>query len=125
MTYHGWAVIRQADVTAQVYVNASAWTESTGWQWSGNFESAASAPLLQPGEAVLEVGDSQPSLITITSPEITSHNPVVYDGDFTGHGDAPSIIHHRGSSRLPSPHTIRGWWSRRRTNRLSGPPPHS
>ena len=125
MTYHGWAVIRQVDVSAQVYVNVSAWTESSGRQWSGNFESAPSAPLLQPGEAVLEVGDSQPAPITITSPEITSHNPVVYDGDFTGHGNPPSIIKHRDSSRLPSLHAMRGWWSRRRTNRLAGPPPQS
>src|SRR4051812_33913298 len=34
MTYHGWAVIRQADVSAQVYVNVSAWTEHSGWQRS-------------------------------------------------------------------------------------------
>ena len=125
MSYHGWAVIRQADASAQVYVNVSAWMDSSGWKWSGNFESAPSAPLLQPGEAVLEVGDSQPVLITITSPEITSHNPVVYDGDFIGQGDAPSIIKHRGSSRLPSPHAIRSWWSRRRRNRPAEPPPHS
>ena len=112
----GWAVIRHADVTAQVYVNVSAWAESSGWHWSGNFESVPSAPLLQPGEAVLEVG-GQPALITITSPEITSHNPVVYDGDFTGHGDAPSMVQERGSSRLPSPHAIRSWWSRRAVHR--------
>ena len=117
MTYHGWAVIRQADVSAQVYVNVSAWAESSGWKWSGNFESAPSAPLLHPGEAVLELDDSQPAPITITSPEITSHNPVVYDGDFTGHGNPPSIIKHRDSSRLPSPQAIRKWWSRRVANR--------
>ena len=125
MTYHGWAVIRQADVTARVYLNVSAWTESSGWKWSGNFESAPSAPLLQPGHAVLEVGGDQPAPITITSPEITSYNPVVCDGDFTGHGEPPSIIQHQGSSSLPSPHAIRGWWSRRRTNRPAGSPPHS
>src|SRR5256885_7485586 len=116
MTYHGWAVIRQADASAQVYVNVSAWTEHSGWVWRGNFESAPSAPLLQPGRAVLEVGGDQPTPITITSPEITSHNPVVYDGDFTGHGEPPPIIQHQDSSRLPSPHAIRGWWSKRTAN---------
>ena len=125
MTYHGWAVIRQADVSAEVYVNVSAWTESSGRQWSGNFESAPSAPLLQPGEAVLEIGGDQPAPITITSPEITSHNPVVYDGDFTGDGNPPAIIQQQGSSRLPSPHAIRRWWSRRRTNRPAESPPQS
>jgi hypothetical protein len=125
MTYHGWAVIRQADVRAQVYVNLSAWAESSGWQWSGNFESAPSAPLLQPGKAVLEVGDSQPAPITITPPEITSHDPVVYDGDFTGHGDAPSIIQHQVSLRLASSRAIRTWWCRRSGNRPAGSPPHS
>lgn len=125
MTYHGWAVIRQADVSAQVYVNASAWAESSGWQWSGNFESAPSAPLLQPGQAVLEVGGDQPAPITINSLEITSHHPVVYDGDFTGHGNPPPIIKHQGSSRLPSPHAIRSWWSGRRTNRPTEPPPQT
>jgi hypothetical protein len=126
MTYHGWAVIRQAGVSVQVYVNASAWAESSGWQWSGNFESAPSAPLLQPGEAVLEVGDSQRAPITITCSEITSHNPVIYDGDFTGHGQPPSTIHRRHPAKLlPLPHPLRGWWSRRRSNRPGGSPPHS
>ena len=122
MTYHGWAVIRQADVTAQVYVNLSAWAEPNGWRWSGNFESAPSAPLLHPGGAVLEVGDSQPSQITITSPEITSHDPVIYDGDFTGHGAAPSIVQHRGESILPPSHAIRSWWYRRRNRPAESPP---
>ena len=122
MTYHGWAVIRQADVSAQVYVNASAWAEHSGLKWSGNFESAPSAPVLHPGEAVIELDDCQPAQITITSPEITSHNPVVYDGDFTGHGEPPPIIHHQGSSRLPSPHAIRSWWSRRKRNQPKSPP---
>ena len=107
MSYHGWAVIRQADVSAQVYVNVSDWAESSGRQWSGNFESAPSAPPLQPGEAVLEAGDSQPAPITITSPEITSHNPVVYDGDFTGHGNPPSIIDTNTETRRDSPHPRR------------------
>ena len=125
MTYHGWAVIRQADVSAQVYVNVSAWTESSGRQWSGNFESAPSAPLLQPGQAVLEVGGDQPAPITITSPEITSHNPVIYDGDFTGHGEPPSIIQHQGSSRIPSPHAILVGGPDTRTNRSAVSPPDS
>jgi hypothetical protein len=122
MSYHDWAVIRQADVAAQVYVNASAWAESSGWQWSGNFESAPSAPLLQSGEAVLEVGGGQPAPITITSSEITSHKPVVYDGDFTGHGEPPSIIHRRDSSKVPLPPGLRGWWSTRRNRPAESPP---
>lgn len=105
MSYHGWAVIRQANVSAQVYVNVSDWAEPSGRQWSGNFESAPSAPPLLPGEAVLEAGDSQPAPITITSPEITSHNPVVYDGDFTGHGNPPSIIEHRTPRLVETPLT--------------------
>lgn len=124
MTYHGWAVIRQADLSAQVYVNVSAWAAHSGWQWSGNFESAPSAPLLQPGEAVLEVGDSEPAQITITSPELTSHNPVIYDGDFTGHGDAPTIVQHRCSPRLSAHQAVSGWWFRRRRNRPAESPPH-
>jgi hypothetical protein len=125
MSYHGWAVICQADVTVRVYVNVSAWAESSGSKWSGNFESAPSAPALHPGEAVLELDDSRPAQIVITSPEITTHNPVVYDGDFTGHGEPPPIVHHRESSRLPAPHALRSWWSRRKRNQPTESPPHS
>lgn len=99
MAYHGSARIHQAEDTAAVYVNASAWQQHGRWVWLGNFASAPSAPLLHPGQATLEVPGDQPAPITITSTDISYPDPLEYDGEFTGHGEPPTNIRRR--ARLP------------------------